>query len=218
MAKSGVVAQPIKKNGVAQRGDCLLSKEVALSLVEIVKQGGKLFTTEQWNTNSPIVIVVGETKTEVKPKTYDNWIQRDNVVPELNRTLRSLMAEARERRDQLRHEQQRKELIRKAQEGLKALQALPIGTKTSITKKKYRVVKDGEKYQTGEETEVHERDVDPQLVSIKHRGNEFVLERLDPAYSAKSESKNLTVTLSLSELRKAKEQRDSKKVDHEVRE
>lgn len=216
MAKSGLITQPKKKNGVAQRSDCKLTKEVAAALTAIVKQGGKLFTTQQWNTNSPIVIVVGENKTEVFPKTYHNWIYRENIVPGVNRTLKSMMKEAREIRAQIRHEQERKELIRKAQEGLKALQALPIGTRTSITKKKYRVVKDGEKYQTGEETEVHERDIDPQLVSIKHRGNEFVLERLDPAFSSKSENKNLTVTLSLSELRKAKEEREKQKhADHE---
>lgn len=213
MAKSGSVAQPKKHTGVAQRGDCLLTQEIALSLAEIVKQGGKLFTTEQWRTNEPIVIVVGETRAEVKPKTYDNWIQRDNVVPGLNITLRKLMSDAKERRLELRHEQQRKQLIRQAQEGLKALQALPIGTSTKIIKKKFRVVKDGEKYQTGEEIEEHVRDIDPQLVSIKHRGNEFVLERLDPAFSSKSENKNLTVTLSLAELRRAREEKQ--KADYE---
>lgn len=215
MAKSETLPQPKKKNGVAQRSDCLLTPEIATALAEIVKQGGKLFTTDQWAKNEPIVITVGETSTKVHPRTYNNWVTRENLVPGTNLTLKQLMANARELRRQLRHEQERKELIRKAQEGLKALQALPIGTKTTLIRQKFRFTK-GEKVKTGEEIEEQVRDIDPQLVSIKHRGNEFVLERLDPEYAAKKETKNTTVMLSLADLRKAKEEKEGKKADYEV--
>jgi len=215
MAKSEKIAKHKQKKKLEKRANSTLSKEVANSLCEIVKQGGKLFTKHQWDNNLPIVIIDGETRVEVKPQTYNNWMTRESIVPGVGKSFKQMMIDAKELRAQLRHEQERRELIRKAQEGLKALQALPIGTKTTLTRKKYRVVKDGEKYQTGEETEVQERDIDPQLVSIKHRGNEFVLERLDPEYAVKKESKNTTVMLSLADLRKAKEEKESKHADYE---
>lgn len=211
MAKSGTVSVVGAPKSIKFRANYTLTKEVANSLFEIVKQGRRLFTNEQWATNSPIVIVVGETRTEVKPQTYNNWITRESVVPGTGKTLKAMMREAKELREQLRHNEQRRQLIKKAEEGLRALQALPDGTKTTITKKKYRSFKGSEMVLTGLETEEQVRNVDPQMVSIKHRGNEYVLDRLSPEFSPKSENKNLTVMLSLADLRRAKEEKDGKK-------
>lgn len=164
-----------------------------------------MFTKEQWEQGIPTVLRNGEEVYEVYPKTYNSWMVRDTIIPEMGVTLRNFIERAREERRMTLHREQQDEIVREAQSIIAQIQKLPIGTKSTLTKKKYRIAKMGERYQSGEEVEIQENPVDPRMVSEKRRGAEYILDRLDPAYSPKSENKNLTVHVSLKDLRKAAE-------------
>jgi len=211
MAKSG---NKIRKT----HSNLTLTPEIAGAICELVKQGNSLFKREQYKTNHPITITVGENVYQVTPHSYHGWITRDVRVPGKGVTLRQMMKDARAKRDELRHRAQQQELIKAAQKQLAILQALPIGTESTLTKTKYRVSKEGSQYVSGIEVEETIMPVDPRMVAIKQKGDHFILERLDPAYSNKNENKNLTVMLSLSDLRKARDEELAKvkpDVDHE---
>lgn len=214
MAKSGNTPYLTRKPNSVQRSDLILNAEIATALAKKVETEGKIFTEEHWRKHIPIVIGTSEGEVEIKPKTYNSWICRNTVVPGMNLTLRAMIENARERRAAHSHREQQAKLVRDAQKGLAALRKLPLGTQSTLVKKKYRLTKHGERYQSGEEVEEMTVPIDPRMVQIHQKANEFVLERLDPAYSQKNENKNLNVMVSLKDLREAHE-RNKPKPDYE---
>ena len=214
MAKSGNTIQPYRKPNSVQRSDLMLNAEIAAALAKKVETEGKIFTEEHWKKHIPIVIGTSEGEVEIRPKTYHSWICRNTVVPGMNLTLRAMIEAARERRAVQSHRAQQTQLVREAQKGLAALRKLPLGTQSKLVKKKYRLTKNGERYQSGEEVEEMTVPIDPRMVTIHQKSNEFILERLDPAYSQKNENKNLNVMVSLKDLREAAE-RNKPKADYE---
>lgn len=231
MAKSGLKIyspqQPVRPDGKLQRTNCQLNKFIASTLATMVKRGQPLFSNEQWKTNAPLVLRNGEEVFEIRPFTYNQWIKRDNIVPELNVTLRELLDRAREERRFAQHEEQRTGIIREAQSILAQLQSLPLGTSTKLERKsfRYRMKQDNngniidrhefERTPSSESYETITKDLDPQIIEIKRKGAEYALDRLDPHYSPKQENKNLTVVVSLKDLREAAERNKQAKVDYE---
>lgn len=209
MAKSGLLS----KNVPTKRSDFLLNKEIAATLAKRIENDGKLFTEEHWKTNKGIIVGTSEGEIEVKPKTYQMWIVRSEIVPGTNVTLRQYLKEAKERRLDKLHRDQQNKLVRDAQNYLAKLQALPLGTRTvkKSSKKGYND-RDGDYHETSEE--IVETPINPSMVAQKRMGSTTILERLDPAYSPKQERKNLNVTVSLKDLREAHE-RNKKQPDYE---
>lgn len=195
-----------------ERTDYKLTKGLAGAIVKRIEEGKPLFTAEQWKNKKPSVFNVDGEEVEVMPGTYSSWVKRNNCPLDTRVTLKTLVAEAKHRRFLKKHEEDKQFLVAEAQKHLKHLQALPLGTSTTkkASKKGYNE-KDGAYNETSEE-EIS-TPVNPAMVAQKRQGAQFVLERLDPSYSAKSENKGVTVHVSLKELREAAEAK--KKADYE---
>lgn len=184
-----------------------LSYELASSIAEKIKKGEPLFTEDEYKMNASVDFPVKDGVISVKPYTYNRWIKERVKVPDTNRTLYSIVMEARHEARMKKHEENQKKLVLEAQNYLTALQKLPIGTKTRRVLKKYRLIKGDGRVQTHEEDETIETPVDPRMVTIKQKTSEFLLERLDPAYKKGAES-NVNIMVNLGELRRQKEQRE----------
>lgn len=201
-----------------------LTKEVASALAEKIKNGESLFTDEQYKTNTAIDLPLKDGVFVLKPMTYNAWMKRRIVIPETNKTLYSVMMEARHDARMKKHEDEQKNLVIEAQNLVSSLQKLPLGTLTRRKLKKMRVIEGGRKIQTHEELETIETPIDPRVVAIKQKGAEYVLDRLDPAYAKNAEKGNVNVFVNLADLRKAKEERqptpvpaeDVKIIDHDA--
>lgn len=195
----------IKENGLKQRPDVELTPEIAGALVKRILDGqtvypdtGKLFLN--------IPTSEGDTKLMIYTNTVHSWIKRDIVIPGVGKTLRGVLDEARIEKKRTEREHRQVEMINNAEISLAEIVRLPITTTTH--RRSYRFDKEtGKKSQSSESFATQ---VDAKLADVKVKGLTFVLERLDPRYAAKSETKNTHLVLNLSDLRKAKERRDAR--------
>lgn len=198
-----------------------LNKEIADTLVAKILRGEPLFTDEQYQKNEAVEIPLQNGVFMLKPATYRQWMSRRNKIPENGRTLYQVINDARFQYKLKKHEEDQKELVMRAQEFLKGLQKLPLGTKTVRKLRKYRVIDGDRKVQTHEEHEIIDTPVDPRVVVAKQKASEYVLDRLDEKYQKNAADNNVNVMVNLGDLRRAKEEREGiKRVpeeDYEVK-
>lgn len=208
MAKKVALMQLHKK----RRPDFILSKGLAGEIIKKIETGSRLFEDNQWREKKPLVFIVDGQEIEVLPNTYHSWI-KNYVCPEgMIIPFRSLVRDARHRAFIKRHEEDKKELVLKAQRYLKKIQKLPLGTKT-VRKYKEKGYNDRDGEFDKEVEEEMRTPINPAMVAQKRASAEFILKGLDPAYEAKSTNKNLTVMVSLKDLREAAEK--EKKANYE---
>jgi hypothetical protein len=185
-----------------------------------LRDGESLFTAQEWKERIPALFNTSKGDVFVLGSTYDNWIQRNNLIPGTNTTLREYLKKAREDGWMIKHKKQQDQMIREAQAAVKILQNLPLGSNTKMKRRSWRwqmqhdekgkaIRGTEERVKSSESTEVISTDIDPRMVSEKRRGAEFILSRLDPAYAEKAENKNLNIMVSLKDLRQAAEKKSA---------
>ena len=195
-----------------------LDIKIANALCNRILSGKPLFTTKQYAEGTPSLFEVGRGKdkqlVKICPATYNSWMRRFVVPIGGSVPLKEMIRNARYESRLRKHEREQKELVEKAKRYLKEIQKLPLGTKTKrYSQTKGYDAKRGNYYDKS--LEVVETPVNPAMVAQKRMASEFVLERLDQEYAQKSESKNMNVVLSLSELRKIedkKRENEAKKI------
>lgn len=190
----------------------ILTKAVYSELIKRVENGLPLFTEKQWKEKIPSVFIIDGQEVKVFPNTYSSWVKYRTCPEGMTIPLGMLIREAKHRYFLKRHEEDKKELVLKAQRYLKKIQKLPLGTKT-VRKYKEKGYNDRDGEFDKEVEEEMRTPINPAMVAQKRASAEFVLKGLDPAYEAKSTNKNLNVMVSLKDLREASEK--EKKADYE---
>lgn len=196
----------IKEDGAKQRSDTALSEAIASTLVEKILAGESLHPE-----SGKIELSIEGRIVEVASGQLDMWLYRGNVIPETGRTLRDVLSEAREERKRKVREARQLEIIENGELALQELVKIPITSGKMITTKyKAKRGKKGEApvYAPYGKVETEFEGVNPKLAEAKIKALTFGLERLDPRYAAKSETKNMHMVFSLSDLRRAKERHD----------
>lgn len=190
----------------------LLTKGVYGELIKRVENGLPLFTEKQWREKIPSIFIVDGQEVKVYPNTYSSWVKYRTCPEGMIIPLGMLIREAKHRAFLKRHEEDKRRLVLDAQRYLKKIQRLPIGTKT-VRKYKESGYNDRDGNFDKEVEEEVRTPINPAMVAQKRASAEFILKGLDPAYEAKSTNKNLTVMVSLKDLRQAAEK--EKKADYE---
>ena len=185
-----------------------LNKEIAGAICKIIIEGEPLFSREEYSTNTPRKIPLSNGVYSLTPEQYRYWIKARLVIPETNRTLHQQITEARHAARMKKHEKEQENLVLEAQNYLKSLQKLPLGTKTRRKLKKMRVIEGGKKVQTHEEVEEIDTPIDPLMVTTKQKASEYILDRLDPAYKKDVDGGQVNVFVNLADLRKARDERE----------
>ena len=195
---------------MVERRDYTLTKGLALAIVKRIIDGEPLFTAKQIKDKIPSVFIVDGEEVTLPIGTYDAWISKHKTPLGMTVTLKMLIADARHKKFLKKHEDDKEKLVIEAQQILKDIGKLPMGTTTKRKSSKSGFTAEGS-YEEDSEEEIN-TPVNPAMVAQKRQGAQFVLERLDPRYSQKSESKNMHTILSLKDLRKLAEE---KKNNHE---
>lgn len=177
-----------------------LSKDIALAICNHILQGQSYTYREDKTIRLPELGIV------FPASTYDSWIFRENIVPDTNKTLRQMIAEARAKRQEIQRKKQNEAVILKSRKALEALIDMPIHN-TSVM----RTMKRGKEGKMKEVQRTTIKDISAPLVSAKVRGLMYALERLDPDYAKKDEVKHAHVVFSLADLRKHKEEQKQNK-------
>ena len=188
----------IKQNGRVQRSDVMLDKEITATLTQKILLGETLYPPEGY-----ILIpreIEGEEKL-CKLHSYQirSWVNRNTVVPETGKTLRDILNEAREtyrvRKEATRRKMMSTELEQQFHRTLRLRTNLPVRDMfgKTITREDGSLV----------------RKENANLLKIKMDNVQFLAERLMPdVYGKVEKTENKHLIFSLSDLRKAKEERD----------
>ena len=183
-----------KENGAKQRKDVSLSKEVAIALVQKIKAGENLWTSE--GAKGTIEITMEDGREALLPRTtLNHWIARSNVVPELGIPLRTMLDKARaEYRASVRERRQNdmiEEAERKMQRTLRIRTNLPVVGMFGIIK--------------NEKGEIVRRE-NHNLLRVQMDTAKYVTERLDSKHYGRVErGEHKHLVFSLADLRRAKE-------------
>lgn len=160
----------IKPNGKSQRGDILLTKEVASALVSLILSGETLYpktgklTLYLYDGNG------GETAIILPTTTLNSWVKRRNVLPD-GRVLKEVLDEAREEYRTRKYEERKYATLKQAEQALD--KALKMRTREPLTTKRGKVVineKTGKPYMRE----------NPRLLAEQMKIVRFMLERLCP--------------------------------------
>jgi hypothetical protein len=184
----------LKQNGRRQRPDVTLNKETANALIRLIHEGKTLYPPEGY---LKLILDDGETNI-INTATLTTWCGRRNVIPETGEVLFDILNKARDEYRIKRLEKKKREIV---EEGILQLhRTIHLKTKVPVIGM-FGVVKD-------ENGEVMKRE-DAKLLKIKMDNVQFGLERLDPDNFGKvDKTENKHLVFSLSDLRKAKEERD----------
>lgn len=204
-----MLERAFKENGIAQRGDTVLTKAVASTLVEKMRKTGKVH--ENVRENPLIELFIKDEHGEVIPfpvyikyGTYTRWIERRNVVPETGEVLADLIDAAREEWEAKQRKQQQKELIVEATNIIKKIEQLDeqaLRPRKVIT---HEVKANGS--WEGKKREVIEENGVPLAATLRLQFDaaKYTLDRLDADFDPKKkEGGGMASTFSLVELRRA---------------
>ena len=192
-----------KKNGVKQRSDIMLTKEIATTLREMVLSGKKIPTRYPDYVN---INTIDGNVVKVQWCNVNKWVLSENVIPEPNVTFRSYMDEARREwkvvQERERDEKLRQDIERELRRTANLRTNVPV-----ITMSGKEVTRpDGSKV----------RRENAKLLAVKMGTIQFLAERLDRKKYGKIDKTEHehVVGFSLSDLRKArmqlKEQQNAK--------
>lgn len=171
-----------------------LTKEIALSIQNHILNG------VAYSFRNDKTIRLSDLNLVFSASTYDNWINRENIVPDTNKTLKQIVADARQKRQEIQRRKQNEAVIEKSRKAIEALIDMPIHN-TSVM----RTMKRNKEGVMREVQRTTIKDISAPLVHAKVKGLTFALERLDPDYAKKDEVKHAHVVFSLADLRKHQE-------------
>ncbi len=171
-----------------------LSKDIALAICKRILEGQPYSYREDKTVRLPELGIV------FPAGTYDSWLYREVIVPDTNKTLRQMIADARQKRQEIQRRKQNEAIIAKSRKALDALVDMPIHN-TSVM----RTMKRNKEGVMREMSRTTIKDISAPLVHAKVKGLTFALERLDPDYAKKDEVKHAHVVFSLADLRKHQE-------------
>lgn len=191
-------AVAIKQNGRPQRADVILDKEIAGALVQKILLGEILFPPK-----GSLLLSLGTPEeprdVSIPVNTVHSWVKRNNVVPETGKTLRDMLDEAREiyrtRKEAERRKMMSTEIEQHFHRVVRLRTNLPVRDMfgKTITREDGSLV----------------RKENAALLREKNNVAMFVAERLMPdVYGKVEKTENKHLVFSLSDLRKAKEERD----------
>lgn len=189
----------IKKNWTRQRSDVTLSKELASALVRLVNSGQAL-SSSSGRIEVMLPSAEGYKAYILSAHTINSWIKRGNVIPETGETLSDVLDKAREDYRTKRIEDRRKKIVDEAEARLH--RTLRIRTNVPIRDMfgKTIVREDGSLV----------RRENPALLRTQLDAVKFALERLNPdRYGKREKTEDKPLAFSLSDLRRAKEERDA---------
>jgi len=193
--------QVYKQNGVKQRPDVGLTKEIASLLVQRIFSGETLYPPER-----KIELLLTDDKGGKKPYTLSSytintWVKRDVVIPETGKTLRSLLDEAREMYRTKKQEKRREKMLEKVEHefnrtiNLRTSEPV-IGMFGKIYDKNGQLV----------------RKENPALLKVKMDTAKFLAERLKPdIYGKVEKAEHKVMHFSLADLRQAKKEMSEEK-------
>lgn len=214
MAK-GKTLPIIKESGVKQRSDVELTKDIAITIRNYIISGEPIYSEKEPVTHT--YEEDGEEKTiKLSRNQINMWCIRGNVIPDIGITLKEYVDKAREEYRNNLAEEKRKKLLEKVEENFIHTQNL----RTSEAWRKpvpiYEMDEDGKMrikgYKTELVTDEHGRPIrreNPKLLAVKMKNAEFIAERLNSEkYGKVDKLETKSLVFSLSDLRKAKEERD----------
>lgn len=188
----------LKQNSSRQRGDVLLTKEIAGALVQRVLSGETLFPPE-----GRLELITGSGEGErtfiLSCNTLHAWVKRGNVIPETGNELRVVLDRAREDYRTRKREELKDKLLEDAERELN--RTLNIRSNIPVRDKFGKVMTnlDGS----------YVRKENANLLRIKLDTAKYVAERLDSdTWGKAGKTENTHLVFSLSDLRRAKEERD----------
>ena len=188
-----------KKNNKLQRSDTSIDKNVVATLTKMIFSGKTIFPKEGY---VPIENEEGEIVREVRVTTIKKWIERNNVIPETGMVLRDVLNDARLEFRRKERERKQKEMIEEAEASLH--RTIRLRTNVPVVGM-FGIVKDDKGNIVRKENS--------QLLKVKMDTAQFLLERLDPEkYGKKETTTNKHLVMSLSDLRRAKEEMNGNKV------
>lgn len=188
-----------KKDNKLQRSDTSIDKNVVATLTKMIFSGKTIFPKEGY---VPIENEEGEIVREVSISTIKKWVERNNVIPETGMTLRDVLNDARVEYRRKERERKQKEMIEEAEASLH--RTIRLRTNVPVVGM-FGIVKDDKGNIVRKENS--------QLLKVKMDTAQFLLERLDPEkYGKKETTTNKHLVMSLSDLRRAKEEMSGGKV------
>jgi len=191
-------AKLYRERGKTQRSHLTLTQEIASSLYEKVRRGGKLWNKEEI-IELPVYKGTDVQIVKIPYTTYNNWITRGNCIKGTDTMLRDTLDEAREKSIELKQKERRKKMLDQAENNLVRISKMR--TTEAIT----TVVKGKVRYHKNPDG-TPMRKVNTKLVGIVAKTSEYITSTLaNETYNKleKKETKNLT--FSLSDLRKEQE-------------
>lgn len=180
-----------KQNGIKQRSNTELTKEIAITLREMIISGKKIPTT--YPDYLDIKTESGEVK-RIMSYNVNKWVSYENVIPELNVTLRSYLDGARQERKVMVRQQREEQLLADVEREFRRTMNL----RTNVPVVSWgKVVK-------REDGSIMRKESD-KLLAIKMTTAQYLAERLDKQKYGKIErtQNEHLVGFSLSDLRKA---------------
>ncbi|EKD24306.1 MAG: hypothetical protein ACD_81C00058G0004 [uncultured bacterium] len=188
----------IKRNSGKQRGDVLLTKEIARALVQRVLSGETLYPS-----NRKIELLVGGIEDEravvLSTNTLDSWCKRGNVIPETANELRAVLDKAKLDYRTNKREELKDKVVRDAEREL--TRTLNIRSNIPVRDRFGKVITNSDGS--------YARKENINLLRIKVDTAKFVLERLAPErYGKVGKVENKPLSFSLADLRRAKEEQD----------
>lgn len=200
--KSGLKPATIKGNYTRQRSDVSLSKEVASALVQWILTGKSLFPS---SGKIEIVLQVdaGYKACILSSNTVNSWVKRGTIIPETGETLRDVLDEARETYRTRKIENKKKEMLRNLEKQFH--RTIRLRTNLPLRDMTGKVVQ--------REDGSIVRQENAELLRAKMKMAMFLAERLMPeVYGKKVNVESKQLAFSLSDLRRAKEERDAREV------
>lgn len=179
-----------EETGRLQRSDVKLDKEIAATLLQRIFAGETLYPPEGYIT----IQREGGEPEQLKHKTIQKWVERNNVIPETGRTLREVLDEARIEYRSKKREERQEMMIQEAEAAMH--RTLRVRTNVPVIGM-FGVIKD-------EEGNVVRKE-NAGLLKIKMDTAQFITERLDPKYAKKEQGTHKHLVFSLSDLRKYRE-------------
>lgn len=196
-----VMRSPIvlKQNSSRQRGDVLLTKEIAGALVQRVLSGETLYPSE-----GRLELLTGDEEGErtiiLSCNTLHTWVKRGNVISETGKELRAVLDKARE--DYRTRKAKEMDRERLAIIDAKLNRVISLRTKEPVIDA-LGLVKDKNGNTVKKEN--------PHLLRIQTDTVKWLAERLDPdRYGKVSKEVKPPLVFSLSELRRAAAEQDKK--------
>lgn len=190
----------IKKNWTRQRSDVTLSKELASALVRLVISGQTLFPSSG-RIEVTLPSAEGYKAYILSAHTINSWIKRGNVIPETGETLRDVLDKAREDYRTKKEAERRKMMLGEIEQQFHRTLRLRTNLPIRDTLGKTIIRKDGSLV----------RKENHNLLRVKMDTAKFLAERLSPEiYGKKEKIESNHTVFSLSDLRRAREERDAR--------